>query len=174
VSASQINLTWTDNAANETGFRIERSSNGTSFTQIATVGVNVTSYANSGLSASTQFWYRVRAYNTAGNSAYTNTATATTLAPPPQPPAAPSGLNGTRQSAGMRLTWTDRSNNETGFIVQRSADGQAFSTIATVGANVVTYLDSNSGSSRWVYYRVRATNAIGDSPFSNTVRERNR
>ena len=80
VSKSQINLTWTDNATNETGFKIERckGSTCTNFTQIATVGANVTSYSNTGLSANTTYRFRVRAYNASGNSAYSNIASATT------------------------------------------------------------------------------------------------
>ena len=80
VSATQINLAWTDNAANETGFKIERcaGSTCTSFAQIATVGANVKSYANAGLKRNTTYRYRVRAYNASGNSGYSNTASATT------------------------------------------------------------------------------------------------
>lgn len=79
TSSSQINLTWVDNSTNESGYYIERSSNGgSSFTQIASVGSNVTSYSNTGLTASTSYTYRVRAYNANGNSAYSNTASATT------------------------------------------------------------------------------------------------
>ena len=175
VSSSQINLVWSDNASNETGFRIERSQDGTSFTEINTVAANATTYADTGLSASTQYWYRVRAYNGSGPSGYTNTAAATTQAPPPlQPPSAPMGLTATRQPGQFRLAWTDSSNNETGFAVQRSSDGQTFSQIATVAANVVTYLDTSPGSAKFVYYRVRAFNAAGNSAFSNTVKVRNR
>ncbi len=80
ISTSQINLTWTDNSSNESGFYIERSKKATSgFSQIATVGANVTSYQNTGLSANTNYYYRVRAYNAGGNSAYSNTASAKTL-----------------------------------------------------------------------------------------------
>ena len=78
ASKSQINLAWTDNATNETGFKIERSTDGSNFTQITTVGANVTSYQNTGLSRSTKYYYRVRAYNGSGDSAYSNTASATT------------------------------------------------------------------------------------------------
>ncbi len=74
ISTSQINLAWRDNANNEDGFMIERSVNGTNFTQIATVGVNVTTYSNTGLSTNTRYYYRVRGYNTVGNSAYSNIA----------------------------------------------------------------------------------------------------
>jgi predicted phage tail protein len=79
VSTSQINLSWTDNASNEQGFRIERSNNNVSFTQIATVGPNVTTYPSGGLQKNKTFYYRVRAYNASGNSAYTNTASAKTF-----------------------------------------------------------------------------------------------
>jgi galactose oxidase len=72
VSASQINLSWTDNSNNETGFKVYRSKRGRRFKRIATVGANVTTYANTRLAASTGYYYRVRAYNARGNSAYSN------------------------------------------------------------------------------------------------------
>jgi hypothetical protein len=81
ASSSQINLAWTDAANNETGFRIERSTtSGGTYTEIATVGANISSYQNTGLTASTAYYYRVRAYNAAGNSGYSNVANATTQA----------------------------------------------------------------------------------------------
>src|SRR6266487_1919339 len=73
ASSSQINLSWTDNSNNETGFKIERCSDGITFTQISTVDVNVTTYADSGLAASTKYHYRILAYSDGGNSAYSNT-----------------------------------------------------------------------------------------------------
>lgn len=79
ASSSQINLAWTDNSTNEDGFRVERKTTG-SFTEIATVGPNTTTFNDTGLSASTSYTYRVRAYNTAGNSGYSNEASATTPA----------------------------------------------------------------------------------------------
>lgn len=78
VSRSQINLSWVDNTSSESGFQIERSTDGTTFTQIATVGVNVTTYANTGLLRNKTYYYRVRAYD-GGVSSYSNTARAKTL-----------------------------------------------------------------------------------------------
>ena len=80
VSASQINLTWSDNAANETGFVIERCQGAgcSNFALITPVGANTTSYNNTGLTASTSYSYRVAATNGAGTSPYSNTASATT------------------------------------------------------------------------------------------------
>jgi len=82
ASASQVNLSWKDNSGNESGFKIERKTgSGGTWSQIATVGAGVTAWQNSGLAAMTAYFYRVRAYNAGGNSAYSNEDGATTPAP---------------------------------------------------------------------------------------------
>lgn len=79
VSSSAIDLSWLDNSNDESSFDIERSPGGAnSFANIDSVGANVTTYSDGGLSADTTYDYRVRASNAAGNSDYSNTATATT------------------------------------------------------------------------------------------------
>lgn len=81
ISSTQINLQWTDNSTNETDFRIERSlTAGTGFGLIDTVGAGITNYSNLSLSASTTYYYRVRAANGYGFSGYSNEANATTQA----------------------------------------------------------------------------------------------
>jgi hypothetical protein len=78
ASSSQINLNWTDNSSNEDGSIIERSTNNfATYNQIATVATNAATYQDYGLTVSTQYFYRVRAYNSAGNSNYSNVANAT-------------------------------------------------------------------------------------------------
>jgi len=79
VSGTSITVTWVDQSTNETSFKIERALGAGAFSQVATVGANVTTYADSGLAANTAYSYRVRASNTGGDSAFTNTATATTF-----------------------------------------------------------------------------------------------
>jgi hypothetical protein len=105
-SSSRIDLSWKDNSGDETGFKIERSPNGASWTQIATVGPGsvaggTITYPNTGLSSGATYWYRVRAYNGAGNSGYSNVATATTQA---APAIHVGDLDGSRTLA--LLTWT--------------------------------------------------------------------
>jgi acid phosphatase type 7 len=80
ASSSAINLSWTDNSNNETGFDIERSTDNANWAALPPVGSNIQSYGNTGLAANTTYYYRVRARNSAGNSAYSNVANATTLA----------------------------------------------------------------------------------------------
>jgi hypothetical protein len=79
LSSSRVRLTWTDSSATETGFKIERSRlTNTNYTQIATVGANTTSFTDTGLSAGTKYWYRVRTYNAYTTSAYSMEKQATT------------------------------------------------------------------------------------------------
>ncbi len=76
---NQINLAWRDNSSNETGFYIERKTGASgTYAQIGSVGAGVKTYSNTGLTAGTIYYYRVRAYNGGGNSAYSNEANATT------------------------------------------------------------------------------------------------
>jgi hypothetical protein len=82
ISSLQINLAWTDNSNNESGFSIEGSTDGINFSVIGTVGTNVTTYAaETNISAGGTYYFRVRAYNGVSNnvfSTYTNIATVTT------------------------------------------------------------------------------------------------
>jgi hypothetical protein len=76
---ARVTLAWQDNASDESGFRIERSLDGsTNWAEIGTTGPNVTSYQDAGLAPWTTYYYRVRAYNASGNSAYSNVTSATT------------------------------------------------------------------------------------------------
>ena len=79
--AAKITLTWTDASDNEEGFKIERRVDLTgTYLEIAMAAVNTTSYVDPNLSASTTYCYRVRAFNSAGDSAYSNEACSTTPA----------------------------------------------------------------------------------------------
>jgi hypothetical protein len=79
VSPTRIDLSWTDNCDQETGFAIERSPDGVSdWAQIGTVASNVTFYSDSGVVPESAYYYRVHAYNDLGASAYSNVAGAMT------------------------------------------------------------------------------------------------
>jgi len=72
ASSTRVNLSWKDNSTNETGFKIERKTTST-WTQLATVGANITTYQNKNLASNITYYYRVRAYNASAYSAYSNT-----------------------------------------------------------------------------------------------------
>jgi hypothetical protein len=85
------------------------------------------------------------------------------------PPAAPSSLTATAVSSSqIDLAWVDNASDETGFEIERSLDGTNFAYEATVGANTVTYSDTNALAPNTTYwYRVRAINGNGASDYSN-------
>ena len=78
ASENIINLTWNDNSNNEGQFRIDRSSNGITWSYLAAVKAGAAGYSDTGLIASTAYYYRIRAENTYGNSSFSNIIAATT------------------------------------------------------------------------------------------------
>ncbi|MFH1230934.1 MAG: fibronectin type III domain-containing protein [Planctomycetota bacterium] len=162
-SPLQINLTWFDNSLNEDGFRIERSLDGVTFTQLALVGSNIAAYSDTSVVGETTYYYRVRAYNAVGDSAYSNESYLTTA------PNAPSSLNATAISAtAITLTWTDNSNAETGFKIERkTGSGGTYAQITVVGVNGVTYTDNTLIGETTYYYRILAYNTNGNSDYSS-------
>jgi len=171
AGTSQLNLSWTDNSNDEANFRIERAPGpGAAFSEISTTAANTTSFSNTGLNSNTEYCYRVRASNANGNSAYTAQVCATTNASGGSAPAAPSGLTTTASSdMGIDLSWTDNSNDETSFRVERATGmGGTFAEISTTAMNVTTYDSRGLAASTEYCYRVRASNANGNSAYAAT------
>ncbi|MEP7134635.1 MAG: multicopper oxidase domain-containing protein [Chloroflexota bacterium] len=178
-SGPQVGLTWRDNATSETGFIIERATNGGAFTQIATAPArnntgNVTfvdTTVQQGLATNT-YVYRVAATNIAGLSAYTNTAQVVIAAA--TPPAAPNNAVATLQAGPqIRVTFNDNANNEAGFVLERSDNGGAFAVLANLGVRAgtgsVAYTDTAIQTGHTYQYRVKATNAAGSSAYATTA-----
>jgi len=169
VSSSQINLSWTAATDNVgvTGYNVFRGG-----VQIATLG-SVTTFQNSGLTASTTYSYTVQAFDSAGNvSPPTISTSATTQATPDTvAPSAPTGITATAVSSSqINLSWTASTDNVgvTGYNVYRGGVQ-----IATLG--VVTSFQNNGLTASTTYsYTVRARDAAGNisapsSPASATT-----
>ncbi|MEI6512251.1 MAG: multicopper oxidase domain-containing protein [bacterium] len=169
----QIQLTWMDNATNETGFVIERSVNGGAFAQLAAPGPltgtgNVT-YLDTTVVAGNSYAYRVYAKNGTLSSAYSNTVTVVLRLP-----VAPSNLVATLNAGSqVSLTFRDNSNIETVFIMERSVNGGAFVQLVALAANAgtgnVTYLDTTVAVGNTYAYRVKAVAGALSSAYSNTA-----
>jgi len=89
--------------------------------------------------------------------------------PPVPVPASPSKLTASAKKGSISLTWLDNSNNETGFLIERSTGGGVFAQIAQVGANVKSVTVSGLLKNQSYSFRVRAFNTGGNSGYSNTV-----
>lgn len=83
VRSNAVTLNWTDNSTTETGFTVEQSSDGVNWTPAATAAASSNSVDVTGLTPMVRYWFRVRAFNALGGSAYTNTAAVQTPAAPP-------------------------------------------------------------------------------------------
>jgi hypothetical protein len=170
----QVSLSWIDNAFNETSFLIERAANGGAFTTLATTAANsgtgTVTYVDQTVLPGTTYTYRVSAVNADGTSAPTSTASASV----PAVPATPTNLVATVQTGPqVGLSWTDNATNETGFVIQRSVNGGAFTQLATVaalaGTGTASYVDTTVVANNTYAYRVYAVNGVVASAVSNTA-----
>jgi hypothetical protein len=181
-------LTWTDptpvlprapvtgvpanlgNLANEIGFHVQRAVGAGAFATIAEALANSTTYTDTTAVLGTTYRYRVVAFNTAGDST-SNIVTALLTPPPPAAPTALTARIATMNPPTVALAWTDNSNNETSFTIQRATNAGFTQNLTTftVGANVVAYSDTTvvRGTSYW--YRVFAVNSGANSAFTNTA-----
>ena len=159
VSSTDIDLLWFDNSNDESDFEVERSPGGAgSFVNIGSVGANITTYSDSGLSPETTYDYRVRATNGAGDSDYSNTGTATTDPATPGTSLALASLVVTTDGVGQGfkvgradiIVEDENGNAIEGALVSGDFSGTFTQTITdsatdTNGLTVVTTSDSAKG-----------------------------
>jgi len=172
ISYYMIGLTWNDNSNNETGFEVWRATASAGpFATIGTTGPNVVAYTDSTASASTTYYYKVRALGQYGQSAFTTTANAKTAALPPAPKA-PYGVKATvLGSSSISIVWKDSTNDAVNFQIYRASGSNSgyrlIKTITNPGGSSYSYTDSSLFDNLLYYYQVNATGPGGTSPFSN-------
>jgi len=159
----RIWVAWdAQNAAEQ--YIVERSVDGVQWDTAAIVAAGTTGCWDKGLTAGKTYYYRVVATNAGGTSAASDAVSAVALAG--TAPSAPSGL---RVSAlapyRLKLSWVDKSDNETGFRIQWSADGTKWYTLGRMAANRTSVNLTVMRRGR-TYFRVSAFNPYGESSFS--------
>ncbi|HEV7302459.1 MAG TPA: fibronectin type III domain-containing protein [Tepidisphaeraceae bacterium] len=168
-SGSRIDLSWQDNADDETDFRIERSLNGgASWTEYTSTYANQTNYQVTGLDPGVSYAFRVRARHSDGSySIYSDVVTATTVAF-----AAPSSLSVTPLAGtDAELRWTNNSDNEADYRIEWTRDaGQTWSEYTSTYSNQTSYVMRNLDPGITYGFRVRGRHPNGSySAYSGTV-----
>ena len=149
LSTNQLILNWRDTSG-ETGYRIERSTDNVTFTQIATVAANVPSYTAGGLTGGTHYWFRISPMTATGDG---NPVVVTRTTAGQQSVGEVWFTSKTSSSLG--LEWTAVA-SATGYRIERSNNGTSFTAVATVPAGTLTYLDTPVNVIGRYYYRVVA------------------
>jgi alpha-tubulin suppressor-like RCC1 family protein len=167
-TAFAVRLTWTSNSGGtESGFWIQRSVNGGGFVWLVTAASGQTSYDDETVQPGYTYAYRVRAFNSGGNSVY---VPGNTVATPQVAPAAPGNLAATALGASdVLLTWSDYANNETAYVIERKAGAGSFMFVKWLGADATTWDDLGALPGTAYTYRVKGVNAAGASPYSSSA-----
>lgn len=167
---SQVSLGWSDNASNETSFQVERSENGgASFTSIASVPANTTTFQDTTVMNGSSYIYQVRAYNGSSASDPSNTVTANVpeLTTPPE-----AAYGSTAQAIDMSridIQWIPGDSNATGFVIERAIESGSFTTLTAVDDTTTTWSDLTVDPSTTYHYRVVAFNAYGNAAPSDVA-----
>jgi outer membrane biosynthesis protein TonB len=163
-SNSQLDVMWGD-VASEAGYRIERSSNGTTgWTTVGSTSADVLAYRDTGLSPSTTYYYRVRAYNASGVSEPSNVATAKTLGDVTAP-SIPSSVKASATRGKVSLSWkasTDTGGSGlAGYKIYRSTSSTGtFTQIGTT--STLSYTDTAVVKNTTYWYYVVSYDKAGN------------
>jgi fibronectin type 3 domain-containing protein len=166
VNPNSVVLSWANGDANTVGYYVLRSTDGIHFSVIATIGSKTTtSFTDSTVASGHNYDYEVEAYNGSIVSPASNSVAVTT------PLVAPTGVVATAQMGEVKLTWTDKDANATGYYIERSTNNSTFTTIATLsGESTASYTDSTVASGTTYYYRVQAFSAVASSAPTASVK----
>jgi uncharacterized protein (TIGR02145 family) len=169
ASSTQINLSWTDNSSNETGFKIERKTGTENYAVIGTTTADITTFSNSGLSPNTTYKYRIYSNNAVGNSlTYSNELPLTTIntiiIPTLITTAASSISNTTAVSGGTISSDGGASITARGIVWSTSSSPTIIlPTKTSDGTGIGSFTSAISGltSNTPYYIRAYATNSVG-------------
>ena len=166
-SATQVDLSWTDNALSETGYIVERSDNGGAFVVIDNLPADSVAYSDLTTTGGNSYTYRVAATNGVGSS-YSNQASVSIILPD-----APINLSATDVlQTGFTLNWEYPFPQPDGFEIQIGSNGN-FRTIVQsfpdVNADQISLIISGLSRNSRYYVRIRAFDAIGVGPWSQTL-----
>lgn len=157
-SLTALAVNWQDNSSNETHFRLQWSADGSTWPDANQATTTASSYAQGSLPPGTTVYYRVRAENSYGESAWTSSASGTTHT---LPTAAPVIAGTASSSSQINLSWAVVA-NATGYVVERSTDGNTWSVRATLNSGTTTsYADTGLAGSTTYHYRVLASGSCG-------------
>ena len=165
---TSLSIHW-NFSANSDGYYLYRSlSNTGSFSIIADVISPSTSYIDSPLAAETTYYYKIRAYNTYGESALSNLIAGTTQSASGSAPQVPSGLVvGSPTTTSLKISWNSVENTD-GYRLYRSssADG-AYSLITEIDSSYTDHIDTSLDAGFIYYYKIEAYNSNGSSGLSS-------
>jgi fibronectin type 3 domain-containing protein len=168
VASGSVSLSWSvpaNGGSAITGYNVYRGSTSGGEALLGSVGATTTTYTDTAIVTGTAYYYEVTATNGIGESARSNervAAPATTPAPPV--------LSLTGESDYVGLSWTAPANGSsaiTGYIVYRGTTSGAETLLATVGPGSLSYNDRAVSAGTTYYYRVSATNSVGQGSRSN-------
>lgn len=161
MTATSLTLNWTDNSTGEDGFGIYTSTDGVNYTYFGQAAANATSFNATGLSNSSNNYWKVYAVVEGNASAAADIS-------------APSTLTFSNvKTTSITLNWTDNATNETAYLIYNSTDNINFNYVSQAAANATSYNVTGLTASTTYYWRVQALNGSAISAALSGTRATN-
>lgn len=169
---NQINLLWTDNSPDEEGFILERKTGVDRYEEVARISQDSEFYLDTGLKERMTYYYRIKAFNSVGESDFSNEASATTENAPTNlaAPSAPSNLIARVISeTEVELRWKNNATNAQGVRIERRMPGHEYDPVGEVIGDLAFFADKKLSPKSTYHYRAYAFNSKGVSDYSNEI-----
>lgn len=162
---TNVHLNWTDNSTDETGFRVERKFIwDEDWSPLGNAAADATTFTDTTAALGEAYSYRVIAFDATDDGARSNEVEVQM-----QPPAEPTDLSvDPYNSSTLTLSWSDNSEGESGFGIDRSTDGTNWSNVGNTGPDENVFIDTGLDSGSTFTYRVTALSALGSSDTSDS------
>ena len=129
--------------------------------------VTTTTYVNTGAKDGVTYYYKVTAINDSGESAFSNTVSGQNKAVTPKPAAPVVKIGNSATSGKPMLTWNAVSGATSYKVYRATSQNGTYSLLGTVTAT--SYINTGAKDGVTYYYKVKAVNSAGESPYSNIV-----
>ena len=174
LNSKTIRLVWVDNNTNESQTLIERrSASSLTYAVIGSAQANETQFDDTDVILGLTYYYRIRVTDNVNFSGYTNEVSANVQSALINAPSNLQAYYGAGNT--INLTWRDNSNNEVNFSVERASDTALlnFTEIAVTDKDIAEFVDASTVGGKTYAYRIRATDGVVFSSYSNTMTIKN-
>lgn len=157
-----IEMSWSDESNDENGFRIEYQTSGSIvWNYLGETSANQTSYTWTGAEEGKSYTFRVCAWNSTDDSEWTYSSSVNVPLRPP------TDLYTNLTVSGIELQWSDNTQYEENYVIEREVDGSSFSVLGQVERNEIYYTDEEYPEDAEIGYRVKAVSSTASSDYSN-------
>lgn len=166
LSENSIMINWKDNSKNETGFEVFMKSGSDDYVDVYDCGQDEIQAEIFDIDTSIRNYIKVKSINYESEKYSFSEEIEIKFTKP----SSPNNLICIENGNKINIKWKDNSLNESEFVIEKSSSGTDFDEISKVERNKTSYIDENVKIGETYFYRVKSSNLIGDSSYTESFK----